>query len=690
MSSAAESVTGAHPDYPLLFEPLDLGFTRLKNRILMGSMHTGLEELGPDGFKRMAAYYAERAAGGVGMIITGGNAPNRSAALAPGEYGAFDSDDHVPLHRQVTDAVHAADADCKICLQILHAGNLAHSADPVAPSAIASPIMPREPRAMTEDDIEETIQDFVRCAKRAQAAGYDGVEIIGSAGYLLSTFLLEKTNQRTDAWGGPYENRMRLPVEIVRRTREAVGKDFIVIYRIAAMELMEDGSSWDEVVTLAKAVEAAGATIMSTHFVWHQARVPTIATRVPRAAFTGVTGRLRRELSIPMITSNRINMPEVAERVLADGDADITSMGRPMLADADFANKARDGRVDEINTCIACNQACLDHAFRGKVVSCLVNPRACHETELNYLPATTPKRIGVVGAGPAGLAFAITAAQRGHRVTLFEASDELGGHFNLAMRIPGKEEFAETIRYYQRQLDLLGVDVRLNTRVDAARLAESEFDEVIVATGLTARSPAIPGIDHPSVMSYNEAIRGEKPIGRCVAIIGAGGIGFDVAELVTHAGVSASLDKDVFAREWGIDFANHPRGGVAGVEPQVETADREVFLLQRKPTSHGRGLGPTTGWAHKLSLRRRGVKMLKSVQYERIDDHGLHILVDGEPALLPADTIIVCAGQESERSLFDELSAQRSGVHLIGGADVAVEIDAKRAIDQASRLAAVL
>ncbi|MEL7046283.1 MAG: NADPH-dependent 2,4-dienoyl-CoA reductase, partial [Pseudomonadota bacterium] len=502
MSLPLRSVAEEHPHFPRLFSPLDLGFTRLKNRILMGSMHTGLEELGPQGFRRMAAYYAERARGGVGMIITGGNAPNQSAALAPGEYGAFDSDDHVPLHREVTDAVHGAAPDCKICLQILHAGNLAYSADPVAPSPIASPINPREPREMTSADIKQTIGDFVRCAERARAAGYDGVEVIGSAGYLLSSFLLEKTNQRRDEWGGSYANRMRFPVETIRRMREALGPDFILIYRIAAMELMEDGSSWDEVVTLARAIEEAGATIMSTHFVWHQARVPTISTRVPRAAFAGVTGRLRRELSIPMITSNRINMPEVAEGVLAQGDADITSMGRPMLADADFANKAFDGRVDEINTCIACNQACLDHAFRGKVVSCLVNPRACHETELNYVPTSQPKRIAVVGAGPAGLAFAVTAAERGHAVTLFEASDEIGGHFNLAMRIPGKEEFRETIRYYQRQIELTGVELCLSTRVDVTSLDDRAWDEVVVATGLNPRHPSIEGIKHPMVMGY--------------------------------------------------------------------------------------------------------------------------------------------------------------------------------------------
>jgi len=690
MAQPVQASADVHPLYPRLFSPLDLGFTRLKNRILMGSMHTGLEELGPEGFARLAAYFAERAAGGVGMMITGGNAPNRSAALAPGEYGAFDSDDHIPLHREVTDAVHATDPACKICLQILHAGNLAYSEDPVAPSPIASPINPRPPREMTAEDIEHTIGDFVACARRARDAGYDGVEVIGSAGYLLSTFLLEKTNQRTDEWGGGYENRMRLPVEIIRRMREALGPEFILIYRIAAMELMDDGSSWDEVVTLARAIEQAGANIMSTHFVWHQARVPTISTRVPRAAFTGVTGRLRRELSIPMITSNRINMPDVAEQVLAEGHADIISMGRPMLADPEFARKAFEGRADEINTCIACNQACLDHAFRGKVVSCLVNPRACHETELNYTPTTTPKRIAVVGAGPAGLAFAVTAAQRGHRVTLFEGSDQLGGHFNLAMRIPGKEEFAETIRYYRRMLELTGVELRLGVHASQEQLADAGWEEVVVATGLTARWPDIPGIDHAMVMGYEDAILGRRPIGHCVAIIGAGGIGFDVAELVSHQGVSAALDRDVFAREWGIDFDHHPRGGVAGVEPEVARADRQVFLLQRKPTPHGRGLGPTTGWAHKLALKRRGVTMLRGVAYERIDDQGLHVVIDDERHCLPVDTIIVCAGQESERTLYDELASRGAPVHLIGGADVAVEIDAKRAIDQASRLAAAL
>ncbi|MHA7816314.1 MAG: oxidoreductase [Pseudohaliea sp.] len=676
-----------HPHFPHLFSPLDLGFTQLKNRILMGSMHTGLEEMGPQGFERMAAYYAERARGGVGMIITGGTAPNRASELAATPYGPFDSEAHVPWHRQVTDAVHGADPACHICLQLLHAGPLARSEDPVAPSAIASPINPRVPREMTEDDIEQTLADFARCARLAKAAGYDGVEIIGSAGYLLSTFLLEKTNQRRDRWGGSYENRMRFPLAVVRRVREAVGDDFIVIYRIAAMEMMEDGSSWDEVVRLGRAVEAAGATIMSTHFVWHQAQVPTISTRVPRAAFAGVTGRLREELSIPLITSNRINMPDVAERVLADGLADITSMGRPMLADPEFARKADQGRVDEINTCIACNQACLDHAFRGKIVSCLVNPRACHETELNYTPAATPRRIAVIGAGPAGLACAVTAAQRGHAVTLFEASGEIGGHFNLALRIPGKEEFAETIRYYRRMIELHGVELRLNTAVVPESLG-NDWDEVVVATGVHARTPAIPGIDHPMVMGYREAIMGTREIGRSVAIIGAGGIGFDVAELVSHAGPSAALDIDVFAREWGIDFAGHPRGGVAGVQPVVERADREVFLLQRKPTKVGKGLAPTTGWTHKLALRRRGVHMLAGCEYLGIDDNGLTIRRDDAVQLLPVESVIVCAGQESTRDLYDALAAARDGVHLIGGADLAVEIDAKRAIDQGCRLAA--
>jgi len=679
-----------HPTYPHLFSPLDLGFTQLKNRILMGSMHTGLEEQGEEGFHRIAAYFAERARGGVGMIITGGTSPNLEGAMGGNPHTALFQPEQVTRHRLVTNAVKTAAPDCKICLQLLHAGNLAYSPNQVSPSGIQSPINPIKPRKMTEVDIENTIQDFINSAVLAKEAGYDGVEVIGSAGYLISTFLLEKTNKRTDQWGGSYENRMRLAREIVKGIRQAVGKAFIIVFRIATMEMMEDGSSWDEVVTLGKAIEAAGVTIVSTHFTWHQASVPTIATRVPRAAFASVTGRLRKELSIPLITSNRINVPEVAEQVLADGLADITSLGRPMLADPEFANKALSGREDEINTCIACNQACLDHTFQGKTVSCLVNPRACHETEFDYDPATQPKKIAVVGAGPAGLAFSVTAAQRGHRVTLYEASGEIGGHFNLAKRIPGKEEFHETIRYYNRQLELQGVELKRNHPVDTQTLRDGEWDEVVIATGISARTPDIEGIDHPSVVSYTQAIEGSRPLGQSVAIIGAGGIGFDVAELASHKGTSAALDINVFAREWGIDFENHPRGGVAGIPPKVEKADREIYLLQRKAASLGKSLGQTTGWAHKISLKRKGVHMLAGVSYRKIDDQGLHITVDGEEQLLPVDTVVICAGQESRRELFDQLEGFNKPVHLIGGAELALEIDAKRAIDQGCRLAAAI
>ncbi|HVK99173.1 MAG TPA: NADPH-dependent 2,4-dienoyl-CoA reductase, partial [Dongiaceae bacterium] len=535
-----------HPVFPHLFTPLDLGFTQLKNRALMGSMHTMLEEI-PGGFERMAAYFSERAAGGVGMIITGGISPNEVGLPTPG-LAKLSTPEEAAQHRIVTDRVHATAPDCKICMQILHVGRYAYHPNLVAPSAIKARISPFVPNELSEDQIWEQIDDFVNCAQLALQAGYDGVEVIGSAGYLISEFLITHTNHRTDAWGGAYESRMRLPLEIISRIRAAVGPNFILVYRIAAMELLENGSSWDEVVTLAKAIEKAGASIISTHFTWHEARVPTLATMVPRAAFTGVTARLRKELNIPVITSNRINMPDVAEQVLADGRADIVSMARPMLADPEFVIKARDNRVDEINTCIACNQACLDHAFSGKLTSCLVNPRACYETELNFLPVKKAKDIAVVGAGPAGLAFAVNAAARGHNVTLFESASEIGGQFNVAKRIPGKEEFHETLRYYRRQLELTGVKVQLNRRVSAQELISERFDEVVLATGVAPRTPQIDGIGHPMVIGYLDAILGRKKVGQRVAIIGAGGIGFDVAELITHAGTSSALSLDVFAR----------------------------------------------------------------------------------------------------------------------------------------------
>jgi 2,4-dienoyl-CoA reductase (NADPH2) len=670
--------------YPHLFSPLDLGVATLRNRVLMGSMHTGLEEA-PDGFARMAAFFAERARGGVGLIITGGISPN-----AEGGSGAkLSTPEEAAGHRIVTDAVHAADPEVKICMQILHSGSLAGTPACVAPSAVKSRIGRFVPNELDEAGIEKQIADFANCARLAREAGYDGVELIGSAGYLISTFLVRRTNLRTDRWGGEWENRMRFAIEIVKRVRTAIGPDAILIFRVPAMDMLDGGLAWDEVVSLSRAVEAAGANVISTHFCWHEAPVPTIATMVPRAAFAGVTGRLRRELTVPVITSNRINMPDVAEAVLARGDADLVSMARPMLADAELVLKAAQGREDEINTCIACNQACLDHTFGGrKQVSCLVNPRACNETLLRYEPTRAPKRVAVVGAGPAGLAFATVAAERGHCVTLFDAADEIGGQFNLAKRIPGKEEFTETLRYFRRRLEVTGVDVRLRTRVDADALAAGGFDEVVVATGIEPRRPEIPGIDHPMVAGYIDVITGRRVPGRRVAIVGAGGIGFDVAELVSHDGPSAALDRDVFAREWGIDFENHPRGGVTGVVPRVDAAERTVWLLQRKTDPVGKTLGRTTGWTHRITLSRRGVKMVNGVEYVRIDDAGLHARVNGEPVLFDADTVIVCAGQMPLRTLHDALRARGVAAHLVGGAFEAAELDAKRAIDQASRMAA--
>jgi 2,4-dienoyl-CoA reductase (NADPH2) len=679
------NATTTHPRYPLMFSPLDLGFTRLKNRVLMGSMHTGLEEA-ENGFERMAEYFAERARGGVGMIITGGIPPNTESGLG----SKLTTPEEAAQHRVVTEAVHAADPDVKICMQILHSGPLARTPDCVAPSAVKSRIGSYKPRELDEAGIEKQIADFANCAALAKQAGYDGVEIIGSAGYLISTFLVTKTNLRTDQWGGPFENRMRFPVEVIRRVREAVGPDFIVIFRISAMDMLEDGLAWDEIVMLGKAIRDAGANIISTHFCWHEAPVPTIATMVPRAAFAQVTGRLRRELNMPMITSNRINMPDVVESVLARGDADLVSMARPMLADSQLVKKAREGREDEINTCIACNQACLDHTFTRRETSCLVNPRACNETLLKYLPTRARKRLAVVGAGPAGLAYATVAAERGHAVTLFDAAAEIGGQFNLARRIPGKEEFSETLRYFRRMIEVHGIELKLNTRVDAAMLAALGFDEVVVATGIEPRRPDVDGIDHPKVVGYIDAILGRKPIGKRVAIMGAGGIGFDVAELVSHAGPSGALDVEVFAREWGIDFVNHPRGGVTGVTPQVAKADREIWLMQRKADALGRNLGRTTGWTHRMVLARRGVNMVSGVEYLRVDDAGLHTRVNGEPRLFEVDTVIVCAGQMPLRTLHDELVARGLRSTLVGGAFEAAELDAKRAIDQASRLAAAV
>jgi len=670
--------------YPKLFSPLDLGFTQIKNRAIMGSMHTGLESA-EGGFERLATYFTERAKGGVGMIITGGIAPNEEGGGAKLSTAA-----EAASHKTVTDAVHAAAPDVKMCMQILHAGPLSYTPKAVAPSAVKSRISPLTPNALDEEGIEKQLADFANCAGLAKDAGYDGVEIIGSAGYLLSTFLVEKTNQRIDRWGGNFDNRMRFPVEVVKRARAAVGDDFILIFRIAAMDMLEGGMSWPEVVKLAKAIEAAGANIISTHFTWHESAVPTISTRVPRAAFTSVTGRIAREINIPTITSNRINMPATAEQVLASGDAELISMARPMLADPEIILKSLQGRESEINTCIACNQACLDHTFTGQEVSCLVNPRACHETRLNYLPTTQVKQVAVVGAGPAGMAYATIAAQRGHQVTLFDSSDSIGGQFNLARKIPGKEEFDETIRYFNRMVEVHNIELRLNTRVDAEQLRAGGFDDVVIATGIEPRTPDIEGIDHPKVVGYIDVIMGRVPVGKRVAIMGAGGIGFDVAEFILHQGPSAALDKAVFAREWGVDFDNHPRGGVTGVTPVVESNDREVTLIQRKSTPVGRGLGKTTGWTHRMSLARRNVKMLNAVEYLKIDDEGLHILLNNLPQLLDVDTVIVCAGQTPLRELYDQLSDSGLSLSLIGGAFEAAELDAKQAINQASELAAAV
>lgn len=668
--------------YPTLLSPLDLGFTTLPNRVLMGSMHIGLEEA-ERGFERMAAFYAERARGGVGLIVTGGIAPSERACSFPG--GAkMTTEAEAEQHREITSAVHAAGG--RIAMQILHFGRYAHHADLVAPSALKAPISGFTPNALTDAEVEETIEEFVRAAELARHAGYDGVEIMGSEGYLINEFIVSATNHRTDRWGGSYENRIRFPVEIVRRVRERVGSDFILIYRLSMLDLVPGGSTLEEVVTLAEEIEAAGATIINTGIGWHEARIPTIATSVPRAAFTWVTERVRGAVSVPLVTSNRINTPEVAEDVLASGRADMVSMARPFLADPEFVTKAAAGRADAINTCIGCNQACLDHIFSLQITSCLVNPRACHETELVLSPTRTRKRVAVVGAGPAGLACSVTAAERGHAVTLFDSADEIGGQLNVARRVPGKEEFDETLRYFRTRLAELDVEVRLSTRADAGTL--DGFDEIVLATGVEPRTPAIPGTDHPNVVSYLDVLRDGAPVGDRVAIVGAGGIGFDVAEFLTDGGDAASLDAETFFRQWGVDTAYADRGGLRA--PERPKTPRTVHLVQRKTTKVGAGLGKTTGWIHRTELRHRGVEMIAGASYDLIDDEGLHLTVDGERRVLPVDTVVLCAGQEPRRELYEELRAAGGPVHLIGGADVAAELDAKRAIRQGTELAAAL
>ena len=669
--------------YKHLLNPLDLGWTTLKNRVLMGSMHTNLEEI-PGGFEKLAQFYRERAQGQVGLIITGGISPNEegcTSAMA----AKLSTEEEIPNHKLITEAVHNEGG--KICMQILHTGRYGYHPKIVAPSPLQAPINFFKPKALTIDDIEKTISDYVQCALLAQKAGYDGVEVMGSEGYLINQFIAKRTNIREDEYGGSYENRIKFPIAIVRQMRQAVGDHFIIIFRLSMLDLVEDGSSWEEVIVLAKAIEAAGATMINTGIGWHESRVPTIATVVPRRAFSWVTKRLKKEVNIPLIAVNRINTPEIAEEILSDGCADMVSMARPFLADADIVIKTTQNRSNEINTCIACNQACLDHTFKNKLASCLVNPRACHETELEIKQSTKPKNLAVVGAGPAGLAFSTTAASRGHKVQLFEAASEIGGQFNMAKLIPGKEEFYETIRYFNKQIELTGVKLHLNTVFNNKILDNQQFDEVIIATGVVPRKLNIEGSNLPNVVSYIEALKGEKQIGKKVAVIGAGGIGFDVCEFLTHEGKSTTLDTQEWLKEWGIDPTNEVRGGIEGIKPVKPHSSREVVMLQRTKGKVGEKLGKTTGWIHRTTLKNKGVKTISGVEYIKIDGDGLHILRDKMPEIIKCDTIVVCAGQISLKELESITQAKGIKTHVIGGAFEAGELDAKKAIDQAVRLA---
>ena len=665
--------------YPHLLAPLDLGFTRLKNRVIMGSMHTGLEEA-KNGFERLAAYYAERARGGVGLIVTGGISPNQQGLTFSGA-AALDKADKVAQHRLVTDAVHQAGS--KICMQILHTGRYAYSPNAIAPSAIKAPINAFIPKAVSSEEIEQQIEDFAYSAKLAQQAGYDGVEVMGSEGYFLNQFIVTRTNKRDDEWGGSYDNRTRLAIEVVKRVRAVVGEKFIIIYRLSMLDLVPEGSNLSEVIQLGKAIEQAGASIINTGIGWHEARIPTIATKVPRAAFTWVTHAVRKHLTVPVITSNRINTPEVAERVLANGDADLISMARPFLADPEFVNKAAANQAERINTCIGCNQACLDHVFNGKTSSCLVNPRACEETRIIIAPTQAIKTIAIVGAGPAGLACAVTAAERGHKVTLYDAASEIGGQFNIAKRIPGKEEFSETLRYFEVRLAELNVEVKLNTSLTTQALNQMQVDELVLATGVSPRQLALPGHNHAKVLNYLEVIKGVN-VGPKVAIIGAGGIGFDVAEFLTHGTHEPSTNVTQFMSQWGIDMTMQARGGVAEIPQNIEASPREIYLLQRKTSKVGAGLGKTTGWVHRTGLQQKKVNMLAGCEYQAIDDQGLHLTVGGEAQVLAVDHIIVCAGQDPNQSLSQGLERP---YHLIGGAQKASQLDAKRAIRQGTLLA---